>query len=245
MHQVTSARTSRGANTCSQGIAVTREPCTSIGTPWARAYPRATLREGVRVRSAPASRDDDDAICTTLHWRSLLPEGRFVIELAPNRRSRDGHAAVLWGARRFEIAGHLRLFRYEIRRWRNGVIPDLAAAVSTVRLTDGFAVAPRPRPRSVRSGVGLGPGPAARGRHVDLQLRDLGCWSVPERTSATSTHRAGACARLGGGHRRRASAGGLGPLRWPTDGPSGAGRTTLGRHDRPPETGSTDGRRKP
>jgi hypothetical protein len=37
-------------------------------------------------------------------------------------------------------ARRLRIFRYEIRRWRNGTIPDLAAAVaSPVRITDDEA----------------------------------------------------------------------------------------------------------
>jgi hypothetical protein len=35
------------------------------------------------------------------------------------------------------LLGRFRLFRYEVRRWRDGVIPDLAEAVSSpVRLTD-------------------------------------------------------------------------------------------------------------
>jgi hypothetical protein len=39
-------------------------------------------------------------------------------------------------------AGRLRIFRYEIRRWRNGVIPDLGYAVaSLVRVTRDPAIA--------------------------------------------------------------------------------------------------------
>jgi hypothetical protein len=36
-----------------------------------------------------------------------------------------------------KLVGRFRLFRYEIRRWRDGVIPDIAEAVSSpVRLTE-------------------------------------------------------------------------------------------------------------
>ena len=41
------------------------------------------------------------------------------------------------GAVGSELVGRFRLFRYEIRRWRHGVIPDIAEAVSSpVRLTE-------------------------------------------------------------------------------------------------------------
>ena len=66
-----------------------------------------------------------------------MPEGRFVVEQAPawgegSRRGVVGEGAV--GAR---ALGRFRLFRYEIRSWREGVIPDLAEAVeSPVRLSE-------------------------------------------------------------------------------------------------------------
>src|SRR4029078_8764500 len=48
--------------------------------------------------------------------------------------------------------GRFRVFRYEVRRWRDGVIPDLGEAVdSPRRLTDEPAIARRllyPPPRS-------------------------------------------------------------------------------------------------
>lgn len=64
-----------------------------------------------------------------------VPEGRFVIEMTPVP---DFH-----GTRRGVVAegpvgsrwlGRFRLFRYEIRRWRDGTIPDLSDATSTVTL---------------------------------------------------------------------------------------------------------------
>jgi hypothetical protein len=67
-----------------------------------------------------------------------LPEGRFVIESAPIRRS-DGpdRGVVGEGAVGSRWLGWTRLFRYELRFWRDGVIPDLAEAVeSPIRLTE-------------------------------------------------------------------------------------------------------------
>jgi len=63
-----------------------------------------------------------------------LPEGRFVIEQAPVR---DAHGArrgvVAEGAVGSRRAGRFRIFRYEIRRWRDGRIPDVDEAVDSPR----------------------------------------------------------------------------------------------------------------
>ena len=67
-----------------------------------------------------------------------LPEGRCVIEQAPVRAS-DGHerGVVAQGPVGARWAGRLRIFRYEVRCWRDGFIPDLAEAVeSPQRLSD-------------------------------------------------------------------------------------------------------------
>ena len=74
-----------------------------------------------------------------------VPDGRYVIEMAPvpdeHGAARGAVAGGPVGSRR---AGSLRIFRYEIRRWRDGTIPDIAEAVdSPVRLTDDPAVARR------------------------------------------------------------------------------------------------------
>jgi hypothetical protein len=48
------------------------------------------------------------------------------------------------GAVGSQWAGYLRIFRYEVRRWRDGVIPDLRfATVPPVRLTDEVPAAER------------------------------------------------------------------------------------------------------
>jgi hypothetical protein len=62
-----------------------------------------------------------------------VPEERYVVEQAPawgegSRRGVVGEGAV--GAR---VLGRFRLFRYEIRRWRDGIIPDIAEAVESPR----------------------------------------------------------------------------------------------------------------
>ena len=66
-----------------------------------------------------------------------VPEGRFVIEQAPAWGIGGERGVVAEGAVGARAAGRFRLFRYEIRRWRNGVIPDVAEAVeSPQRLSD-------------------------------------------------------------------------------------------------------------
>ncbi len=63
-----------------------------------------------------------------------VPEGRFVVEQAPagaNPRARGVVAEGPVGVRR---AGRWRLFRYEVRRWRFGAIPDIDEAVESPRL---------------------------------------------------------------------------------------------------------------
>ena len=63
-----------------------------------------------------------------------MPEGRFVIEMAPVFRGAGVDCGVVAeGAVGARAAGRLRLFRYEVRRWRDGAIPDVAEAVDSPR----------------------------------------------------------------------------------------------------------------
>ena len=67
-------------------------------------------------------------------------EGHFVIEQAPVP---DLHGArrgvVAQGAVGTRCAGRFRIFRYEIRRWRDGTIPDIRTAIaSPVRVSDSL-----------------------------------------------------------------------------------------------------------
>ncbi len=61
-----------------------------------------------------------------------VPSGRFVIEQAPVRDN-DGakRGVVAEGAVGSRLAGRFRIFRYEVRRWRDGVIPDIGEAVES------------------------------------------------------------------------------------------------------------------
>lgn len=63
-----------------------------------------------------------------------VPEGRFVIEQAPipdgNGAARGVVAEGPVGSRR---AARMRIFRYELRCWRGGTIPDLGEAVDSPR----------------------------------------------------------------------------------------------------------------
>jgi hypothetical protein len=66
-----------------------------------------------------------------------VPEGRFVIEQAPAWGESGERGVVAEGPVGTRAAGRFRLFRYEVRRWRDGVIPDVAEAVeSPQRLSD-------------------------------------------------------------------------------------------------------------
>jgi hypothetical protein len=66
----------------------------------------------------------------------LLPEGRFVIENAwpsPDNRTEE-RGVVTEGPVFSQRLARWRWFRYEIRRWRDGVIPDMAEAVGGPQL---------------------------------------------------------------------------------------------------------------
>jgi hypothetical protein len=63
-----------------------------------------------------------------------LGAARYVIEMAPVWNERTGDRGVVSeGAVGMRPAARLRLFRYEIRRWRDGRIPDVDEAVDSPR----------------------------------------------------------------------------------------------------------------
>jgi hypothetical protein len=74
-----------------------------------------------------------------------VPDGRFVIESAPIRDSEGRERGVVAeGPVGTSWAGRFRLFRYEIRRWPGGFIPDANEAVSSpVRVANDLALAQR------------------------------------------------------------------------------------------------------
>jgi hypothetical protein len=98
------------------------------------------VRLNGRLFEAVVSRIEHRPACDLYHsaLEVRLPEGRFVIEQTPvpdDEGVRRGVAAA--GAVGAHWAGRFRIFRYEVRRWRNGVIADVGEAVdSPRRLTD-------------------------------------------------------------------------------------------------------------
>jgi hypothetical protein len=66
-----------------------------------------------------------------------VPDGRFIIEQAPAWNEDAERGVVAEGPVGARRLGRFRLFRYEVRCWRDGVIPDLAEAVaSPLRVSD-------------------------------------------------------------------------------------------------------------
>jgi hypothetical protein len=106
-----------------------------------------SVRLNGRLFEAVAARAERRAPCDLYHsaLEVSVPEGRFVIEQAPVR---DGDGAergvVAEGAVGSRWAGCFRIFRYEVRCWRDGIIPDVDEAVeSPQRLAEDPDVARR------------------------------------------------------------------------------------------------------
>ncbi len=105
------------------------------------------MRLNGRAAEAVAARLTRRPPCDLFHsaLEVHLAGARHVIEMTPawgaGGRPRGVVAEGPVGAR---WAGRSRLFRYEVRRWRDGAIPDAAEAVdSPVRLGDDAATARR------------------------------------------------------------------------------------------------------
>ncbi len=99
------------------------------------------VRLNGRVYETVAARLRRRPVCDLYHsaLEVHVPEGRFVVEQTPVPAQRDGadRGVVAEGPVGLRAAGRLRLLRYEVRRWPDGVIPDIAEAVaSPQRLTD-------------------------------------------------------------------------------------------------------------
>ena len=87
------------------------------------------------VFEAVAARMQHRERCDLFHsaLEVLVREGRYVIEQAPAWGESGERGVVAEGPVGTRAAGWSRLFRYEIRRWKNGVIPDLDEAVESPR----------------------------------------------------------------------------------------------------------------
>jgi hypothetical protein len=75
----------------------------------------------------------------------FVPEGRYTIEQTPASAHGEERGVVGIGPIGAKwLAARVRIFRYELRRWRDGVIPDVNEAVgSPLRLSDDLAQARR------------------------------------------------------------------------------------------------------
>jgi len=94
------------------------------------------------VAAAVARRERRDLYHSALEVR--VPAGRYVVEQAPAWGEGGERGVVAGGAVGLRPLGRLRLFRYEVRRWRGGTIPDVREAVeSPRRLSRDAAVARR------------------------------------------------------------------------------------------------------
>jgi len=106
-----------------------------------------SVRLNGRVFEAVAARLERRPPCDLYHsaLEVRVPEGRFVIEQTPIPDSNGGERGVVAeGAVGSRWAGRFRIFRYEVRRWCGGIIPDVNEAVeSPKRLTDDPDVAQR------------------------------------------------------------------------------------------------------
>jgi hypothetical protein len=95
-----------------------------------------SVRLNGRIYEAVAARLERRAPCALYHsaLEVRVPKGRFVIEQTPIPDSNgEERGVVAEGAVGSRWAGRFRNFRYELRRWRDGVIPDVAEAVESPR----------------------------------------------------------------------------------------------------------------
>jgi hypothetical protein len=94
----------------------------------------ATVRWSGGLYEAVAARRDHRAACDLYHSALEVRVGarRFVIEMAPVWGNRwPDRGVVAEGAVGMPWLGRSRFFRYEVRRWLDGVIPDVADAVAS------------------------------------------------------------------------------------------------------------------
>ena len=99
-----------------------------------------SVRLNGRLYEAVAARAGRRPACDLYHsaLQVEVPEATYVIEQTPvTDLSGERRGVVAEGAVGSRWAGRFRIFRYEIRLWRDGRIPDVAEAVdSPLRLSD-------------------------------------------------------------------------------------------------------------
>jgi hypothetical protein len=106
-----------------------------------------SVRFNGRVFEAVAAASQHRRRCDLYHAALVvdLDGDRYTIELAPSPNADEASRGVVaTGAVASRHAGRFRLFRYEVRSWRGGSIPDLGEAVGGPRrLSDDRQVARR------------------------------------------------------------------------------------------------------
>ena len=94
------------------------------------------VRLNGRAYEALVARMERREVCDLYHsaLQVRVPEGTFVVEQAPvSDLSGKRRGVVAEGAVGSHWAGRFRIFRYEIRLWPNGHIPDVVEAVDSPR----------------------------------------------------------------------------------------------------------------
>ncbi len=100
---------------------------------------QAVVRASGKVFEALSALVQRRRMCDLYHSALVVtvPAGRFVVEMTPiPDRNGAARGVVAEGAVGTAWAGALSSFRYEIRRWCGGVIPDESEAIATVRVSD-------------------------------------------------------------------------------------------------------------
>jgi hypothetical protein len=110
-----------------------------------------------RVFEAAAARLAGRPACDLYHsaLEVRVAAARFVIEQAPVRDARgEQRGVVAEGPVGTRWAGRFRIFRYEIRLWRDGHIPDIDEAVSSGMDVESICPPPAGRARMARRAGG-------------------------------------------------------------------------------------------
>ena len=98
-----------------------------------------SVRWSGRIFEWAAAANDRRDHCALYHSALVVgaPEATFVIEQAPASRDSAERGVVAHGAVGAQALGRFRLFRYEIRLWRDGLIADIVEAIDgPQRLSD-------------------------------------------------------------------------------------------------------------
>ncbi len=130
------------------------------------------VRVNGKVYEAVVARAQRRAACDLYHAALVaeLPEGRTTMEVGPawdRTGGTDQHGAVVSGPVGLRLLGRSAWFRYEVRCWPGGVIPDIDYAVGGARrLTDDEGL--------VRRALGVVPGvPALTWGRDELGLGEM------------------------------------------------------------------------